>query len=83
MSDTVLCENRNCKKPINQNDKSFTIPLDKNWNWQDGTFCSINCALFVNKNEFSMVRQTDNYKEREQWLLEKEKVVGKFDKIKF
>ena len=83
MDDIVSCENRHCQKEITQNDKRFTIPLDETWKWQDGTFCSIKCAIYVNKNEMSMYRQPENYKEREELMLKKERGVGKTDKIKF
>jgi len=71
---SIQCENYQCGKIIGDNDQIFTIPLDKDWEWKEGTYCSLVCTLYVNKNLMSLRRQLHDYKKREQWILENEQM---------
>jgi len=64
----------NCKSIIGENDQIFTIPIDETWKWKEGTFCSTKCAMFVNKNQFSIRRPAEEIEKRDKWIREKEQI---------
>lgn len=62
----------NCERAIGKDDQIFTIPISKDWKWKEGTFCSSKCAVFANKNTFSIRRPAEEIEKRDKWLREKE-----------
>jgi hypothetical protein len=76
----VLC--RLCGREIESDAEIFTIPLDANWDWTDGTYCSRECAFKANRSTFSVMRSAagNNTENQEKWMKEQTSVIPEIKK---
>ena len=70
MDFSFQCENPKCNTV---SDKVYSIPLNKEWQIQRGSFCSVNCARFVNQHYSQPGMPMQEKERRDEWLLAKEK----------
>lgn len=59
-----------CRRTLDDDTPTFTIPLDETLRRTSGIFCSPQCALFANYNINTDSRLVFGYEQREQWFYQ-------------